>query len=417
MTVTRGPDSSVTHGLAANIDALRTPNIALLVSGTVMNSAGNIVYNIGIAWLAYQLTNSALIVGSLNSMRTLPILLLGPFIGVLLDRTHRPTVLKCNAAFVALLSAGFLTLLLSGGLETWHLYVYMLLVGVGFAVGVSARRAVYADSVDSRLLLNALSLDLLGFEVVRIAAPALVGLVVALWGVPAAFAGQLALYTAVFFALLPVRAKSHDIRSVSQHSPLHNLREGLTYAAHQPTVAASLLLSLVVFLVGPDIFFFVLPVYVRDTLHLGAEGVGLLGSASAVGGIFGGLVASSLGHRYGKGALLPAALTVMALSMLGLAASSWLPLALLCAAGMGAGLVAFRALNEASIQQVLDPALRGRISTLSFMMMGAGTFAGVGSGALSHAYGAPLTIALGGALLLGTAGFLLVRKPAGLRVV
>ncbi|MSQ10507.1 MAG: MFS transporter [Dehalococcoidia bacterium] len=272
-----------------------------------MTSSGNIVYNIGIAWLAYQLTNSALIVGSLNSMRTLSILLLGPFISVLLDRTHRPTVLKCNAAFVALLSAGFLTLLLSGGLETWHLYVYMLLVGVGFAVGASARRAVYADSVDSSLLLNALSLDLLGFEVVRVAAPALVGLVVALWGVPAAFAGQLALYTAVFFALLPVRAKSHDIRSVSQHSPLHNLREGLTYAAHQPIVAASLILSLVVFLVGPDIFFFVLPVYVRDTLHLGAEGVGLLGSASAVGGILGGLVASSLGHRYGKGALLATA--------------------------------------------------------------------------------------------------------------
>lgn len=173
-----GPSGS--HGLRSNIQALRVPNVALLVTGTILNSAGNIVYNIGAAWLAYQLTGSALVVGALSSTRTLPILLLGPFIGVVLDRTYRPTVLKANAAYVVALSAGFLALQLTGALEIWHLFAYMALVGVGFAVGVSARRAVYADCVDRSLLLHALALDLLGFEVVRVAAPALVGIAVAL---------------------------------------------------------------------------------------------------------------------------------------------------------------------------------------------------------------------------------------------
>lgn len=283
------------------MQTLRSPNVALLVTGTILNSSGNIVYNIGAAWLAYQLTNSALMVGALNSIRTLPILLLGPFIGVLLDRAYRPAVLKANAAYVVALSAGFLALQLTGALETWHLYAYMAMVGVGFAVGVSARRAVYADCVDRSLLLNALALDLLGFEVIRVGAPALVGLVVAMWGVPAAFAGQLALYTATLLALLPVRPQGHDIRSVTQHSPLHNLREGLTYAAHQPTVAVCLLLSLFVFLVGPDVFFFVLPAYVSETLGAGPEAVGLLGSASAAGGILGGGSRSEPGHAVRQG--------------------------------------------------------------------------------------------------------------------
>lgn len=369
--------------------ALKTPEVLQLITGKVLNTAGNIVYNIGIVWLAYQLANSALMVGALNSMRTLPILLLGPFIGVLLDRTYRPAVIKANAVYVAVLSAGFLVLQLSGRVEAWHLFAYMALVGVGFAVGVPARRAVYADCVDPKLLLNALALDLLGFEVVRIAAPALVGLIIALWGVPAAFATQLALYLGVCVALLPVTAQRHDIRSVTQQSPLQNLKEGVTYAVQQPTVAIWLLLSLLVFLTGPDLFFFVLPVYVRDTLGAGPEAVGLLGSASAAGGIVGGFAASHLGQRYRKSALTLWALVAMGGSMVSLASAQWLPLDMLSAAGMGASLVAFRALNESTIQQVINPSLRGRVGTLSFMMMGAGAFAGLGAGVAAQTIGAP----------------------------
>lgn len=103
--------------------------------------------------------------------------------------------------------------------------------------------------------------------------------------------------------------------------------------------------------------------------------------------------------------------------MLGLALTTWLPMALVCASGMGAGLVAFRALNESAIQQVLDPVLRGRVGTLSFMMMGAGTFAGLGAGALAQAFGPPATVGTGGCALLLMAAIVHLRRPTGLTAV
>ena len=182
MTATAQPSGRRHLSAADTLETLRNPTIARLVSATLLNSAGNIVYNVGVAWLAYQLTSSSLVVGSLNGVRTLPVLLLGPFVGLLLDRFHRPTVVKVNAAYTALLAVAFLALVTAGEVQVWHLYAYMLLVGVGFAVGVPARRSVYADTVDRSLLLNALSLDLLAFEVVRIGAPALAGLTIATLG-------------------------------------------------------------------------------------------------------------------------------------------------------------------------------------------------------------------------------------------
>jgi len=250
--------------------------------------------------------------------------------------------------------------------------------------------------------------------VVRIAAPALVGLGVALRGVPAVFGAQLVLYLGVLVALLPVTAGRHDVRSVTQQSPLQNLSEGLRYAAGQPVVWINLALSLAVYLVGPDLFFFVLPVYVGEALHLGAEGVGLLGSASAVSGILGGLAAPELGRWAGHGTLLAATLAGMAAAMLGLSVVTWVPATLLCAAVMGGSLIAFRALNEAAIQQAIAPAYRGRVSSLSAMMMGAGVFTGLLAGGVSQFAGAPTAIGGGGVALLVVGAAMAVRRPFAL---
>jgi hypothetical protein len=104
----------------------------------------------------------------------------------------------------------------------------------------------------------------------------------------------------------------------------------------------------------------------------------------------------------------------MAAAMLGLSMFTWLPVALLCAAVMGGSLIAFRALNEAAIQQAIAPAYRGRVSSLSTMMMGVGVFTGLLAGGVSQVAGAPTAIGVGGVALLVVASVMAVRRPSAL---
>ena len=85
---------SIAQEKPTRVSLLSDANVRLLIARTAIFSGGNSVHTVAIGWLAYDLTQSAVLVGASVGIRSLPLLLLGPLAGVLIDRFDRATLLS-----------------------------------------------------------------------------------------------------------------------------------------------------------------------------------------------------------------------------------------------------------------------------------------------------------------------------------
>ena len=198
--------------------ALASRNYRIYFAGQLISLAGTWMQQIAMIWLAWRLSNSAQVLGMVGFASQIPILLLGPFTGVLTDRYDRRRILLITQS-VALLQALVLAAL------TWQQWVSPgWLIGMAFVLGcvnaldLPARQAFSVQLVDNRAdLPNAVALNSLLMNSARFVGPALAGLAVASIGEAWCFAINAASYLAVIVALLAIdsksRATAHEIRT------------------------------------------------------------------------------------------------------------------------------------------------------------------------------------------------------------
>ena len=190
------------------------------------------------------------------------------------------------------ISAGFTLVIATVDVQVWHIFAFMVLGGIGYAVNQPARRAVFGVVVTGDRLMAALALDSVVFQAARIATPAIVGLAIVAGGVTAAFAGQAVLYGIALAVTMLLSVPSHNTASVRKESFLTNFTGGLRYAARDRVIRAVVLLSLVSAFFGGNLIYFLTPVLAAEMVGPEASAVGLLMMANAIGGVAtGGLIA------------------------------------------------------------------------------------------------------------------------------
>jgi MFS family permease len=345
------------------LSPLRQRDFARLWLGQAVSNAGDWVNYVALTALVWSLTESAWMVAVLRACHAVPLLLLGPFSGVFVDRWNRKTTM----VVADVLRAGLVLLFpLARNVET--IFLITLAFNVVSTFFTPAKNSIIPQVVGQDQLLPANSLSSTTQNMAMVVGPAVGGIIIATGGIATAFYLNCATFLISALAIASMRASGAPQGAPSRsEGVLHELREGLDFVAARGTVRAAMLLE-VGLMVGWGSINVLAIVIAERVLNGGSTEFGLLLTAVGIGSVAGALMAGSAGGRIGLGALFPAGFGVVGLGIGFLAASQVLVAASAAyfLAGVGRTLVEVAATT--TYQKAVPDNLRGRIFALRHMV-------------------------------------------------
>jgi MFS family permease len=383
---------------------LRNRNYRFFWIGQWISLVGTWMQSVVQAWLLVRLGGGPLALGVLGAASSAPMLLLVLFGGVLSDRGDRKRVVIVTQILSLLQALALASLTLSGLVQPWHIIALAGVLGAINAFDIPARQAFVVELVGRHELPNAIALNSTGFNVARVAGPALGGLLVAAVGEGMCFTLNSLSYVAVLWGLSRIRLETARAPVPPQAREAGALRAGVRYAAAHADLRPILILVGIVSAIAVSYRNF-LPAMAQTVLNIDAWRYGLLTASAGVGA---GVAAMILaGVRLGAATyrrILPAGLAVFALALAAFAESRSfaLSLALLWASGCG-GIVYFNA-SHTLVQLCVEDDFRGRVVSLyTLMHQGTAAFGSLVLGFAAAHYGTPAAL-LGGAVVCAAAG-------------
>ncbi len=379
--------------------ALHYRNYRLLWFGTIFMSAGTWIQQVTLGWLAYELTGSPVQVSIVLGLRALP-MLGAPIAGVIADKFDRRIVLLLDQGYLAFLAIAFTLILQLDLLELWHLHAFSFLTGAGWALNNPLRQTLVGNSVPRERLMNAIALNSMAFNSMRMIGPGIAGGMIALLGPEVNFLLQAVMYVAVVLLVLPFRAEFAEGREGRKaQSPLADLREGLAYVVREPVPRYAIVLSLIPTLTLMAFIQTQMPVFVAEDLG-DSEGalLGFMYVGMGVGGFVGAVLVARFHAVQHKGRLsligvAGAALAVLALSQVDVWWQAWGILVV-----QQLFFIMVMTTNNTILQSVTPDYMRGRVMGIYMLDVGMQPLGGVIAGLLAEDYGVSTAWLMGGAV-------------------
>ncbi len=391
--------------IAANILLpLRIRNFRLFFIGQSLSLIGTWVHTTAQRWLLYELTNSALYLGLLGAIGSLPVLLFSLPAGYLADHLPKRNLLLLSQS-VAMLQAGLLAaLVITGRVEVWHVLALAFVLGCTVALEFPVRHSFIYELVGREPLVTALSLHSTAFNLARFLGPALAGFLLARFGLGSCFLVNALSYTPVIFALLSIslpNTKRHKSKR-----PLEGLAEGLRFAWQNHTIRATLsLIAMTSIFLLP--YAVLLPVLVRERFAGGGEEFSFVMAANGLGALCGALFMASFGRELKKDRFILLNLIFLCFWLSMTVLSHHLYTASFCLLLAGFHMVCMFTSANAHLQLNTTDGLRGRILSLfSLSFLGLFPFGSLLSGTLSEYLGVEKVLLLGSSI--GSASALFV---------
>jgi MFS family permease len=389
--------------------ALAIPNYRRYIAGQSVSLIGTWMQMAAQSWLVLTLTGSATTLGVIIALQTLPVLLLGPYGGVIADRIdkRRLMVILQIAMGVQALVLGVLSV--TGAVRLWEIGVLAALLGLNNAFENPARQAFMLEMVGGESLRNAVSLNSVLVNVARVIGPAVAGVLIATVGEGPCFLVNAASFVAVVASLMTLDRSAIHPSPPSGRQP-GQLREGLRYVRRTPELGVPLAMMALAGALAYE-FQVTLPVMAKQGLHVGATGYGFMTAAMGVGAVVGGLFVATKG-RTGLPTLVLAASAFGVVLLLACAAPS-LPIELLALALAGGASISFMSTGNSTLQLGAAPGMRGRVMSLWFVaFQGSTPIGGPIVGWVMAQAGARAGLGLGGVTCLLTAllGLLALRR-------
>jgi MFS family permease len=389
--------------------ALAIPNYRRYIAGQSVSLIGTWMQMAAQSWLVLSLTGSATALGLIVALQTLPVLLLGPYGGVVADRIdkRRLMVILQIAMGVQALILGVLTV--TGSVRLWEIGALAALLGLNNAFENPARQAFMLEMVGGESLRNAVTLNSVLVNVARVIGPAVAGLLIATVGEGPCFLLNAASFAAVVASLVTLDRAAIHPSPPSGREP-GQLREGLRYVRRTPELGVPLAMMALAGALAYE-FQVTLPVMAREGLHVGATGYGFMTAAMGVGAVVGGLFVANRG-RTGLPTLVLAATGFGVVLLLASLAPN-LPTELFALALAGGASISFMSTGNSTLQLAAAPSMRGSVMSLWFVaFQGSTPIGGPIVGWVMAQAGARAGLGLGGATCLLTAllGLLALRR-------
>jgi MFS family permease len=389
--------------------AMEVPNYRRYVSGQSVSLVGTWMQMIAQSWLVLTLTHSSIALGAIIAVQTLPVLVLGPYGGVIADRVDKRRLMVALQALMGVQALVLGVLTITGAIRFWEICVLAALLGLNNAFENPSRQSFILELVGPEHLRNAVSLNSVLVNVARAVGPAVAGVLIATVGIGVCFLVNAASFVAVVASLLTMD-RSQLNPSMPMPRQRGQLREGLRYVRHSPDLAVPLAMMGLAGMLAYE-FPVTLPVIDHNSLHGGAAAYGLMTAAMGIGAVVGGLFTAARGRT----GIRPLSIAASAFGVMIVLASLApdMPLELVALAGAGAGSVSFMAIGNSTLQLGAAPQMRGRVMSLWFVaFQGSTPIGGPLVGWVIAAAGARVGLGLGGVTLLAVAalGALVLRR-------
>jgi MFS family permease len=257
-----------------------------------------------------------------------------------------------------------------------------------------ARQAFTVEMSSREDLLNAISLNSSIVNGARVVGPSVAGLMIGAVGVAMCFFLNGLSFIAVIAGLLMMRLPAFE-RKIEIASAGEHAWEGILYSIKHPRVRTILLLFLAVGIFGWS-YAVLMPAFARDVLGRGANGYGILMSASGTGAFVGALLVATFGHLVTPRKIALGGVWLFSVSMVALSFTKSFPFALVFLFAAGFGMLLFFSTSNTLLQTIVPDEMRGRVMGVWSLVFGAMIPLGsLEAGGVAHFAGTPFALAFG----------------------
>ena len=389
--------STITH----TFSSLTIRNYRLWVVGQGISLSGTWMQTVAQGLLVLHLTGSGTALGLVTALQTIPVLLFGPWGGVVADRFPKRRILYVTQTVSAILGLLLGTLVATGAIRIEMVYLVALCLGAVSAVDNPTRQAFVVEMVGKDEIVNAVSLNSTEINLARVVGPALAGILIASVGLAVCFLINGLSFLAVLAVLMAMRAGELRPTPIGPRMP-GQLRQGLRYVRASPVIRTILVMMAIIGTFTYE-FSVSLPLFAEVTFRQGPSTYAAMTAAMGLGAVVGGLYTASRGF----GSLQR--LTIMALffgaTVLLTAVAPTLPLALLALVAVGFCSIGFTSLGNATLQLTSSAEMRGRVMALwTVAFLGSTPVGGPVIGAIGEHVVPRWALALGGVAAVLAAG-------------
>jgi MFS family permease len=352
-----------------------------------------------LGWLAFQLTDSPFMVGLAAFARSAPLMVLGPFTGILADRLHRGRVLVFTQALGLAAALALAAVFAMGRGGFWPLVGLEALFGALWAIDFPARRTALYALVGSRRVATAVSLETVSMQVAKMIGPVAAGIGLARVGPAPCYLAIAVLYALGLLAFIGLPARIGGPGPRDTTSMAASLGAGVREAWREPTMRAVLVVTILM-----NVLFFpyqhMLPVFARDVLRVGPEWLGALIAADGLGALLGALAIASRRGFLPHGRLFALSVLVAPFLLLAFTTLRWPWACLLLLVVIGACESGFAAMQSTLVLLAAPEASRGRAMGILSACIGTQPAGTLWIGFLSGGIGVPAAMAINGTAAL-----------------
>lgn len=394
-------------------EVMRYRNFRLMWIGQFISITGSQMRIVAVDWLVYQIAikqglSPALALGFIGLMRVIPMTLMALFAGVVADRFDRRKVIIVTS-LVALVASIILAIAASFATPAiWLAYSMVVVTAIASSFEMPARQALTAALVPREVLSQAMSANIISWQMATVLGPALGGILIAAFGVVPLFWFDAASYLAVVAAaimLTPIVVESNGRPLVR----LADAFDGIKFVFKHRIIASTMLLDFFATFFGACTA--LMPIFADEILQVGAQGYGFMRAAPAVGALLAAVFLTSRKIR-SQGKVLLVSVGVFGLSIALFGISSWYPLTVIVLAMSGAA-DTISMIIRGTLRQLLTPdELRGRMTAVNMVFVAGGPQLGeFVIGLTASIIGVPLAVLIGGIICMGVVTGTAIRVP------
>lgn len=363
-----------------------------------------------LGWLIYRMTGEPRYIAYLGVAIAIPALALNLIGGVLADRWEPKYLVAAAQSVSATVVVVLAILVLNGDVKTWHILAAGVIIGAVQAFDAPSRSSISPRLVRTEHIVNAVAMDSIVWNVVRVLAPALAGIIIAWRDIPTSMFISAASFYLLAAVLTILRLRPRP-PAKGRFAP--QVAESLRYVRQRPVFFNVMLLTCCNSLFGMS-YVFLMPVFAKDVLDVGAEKIGLLLGASGVGAIIGTWYIGNLKDGAPKGKLILAGAALYGITQILFAMAAWqgsytASMAMLVLVGASNSLYLVGGLS--TIQQLVPEQLRGRVMGLYGITWSLAPLGMTQGGMIAQYIGAPWAVALGAMVMIVVSGLLYVLSP------
>lgn len=377
--------------------------VSRFASGTAM-----MLLRAAVAWHVFDLSHSAFHLGLVGLVQFLPVLVLNLFGGAVADSFDRRRVM--NAAQLVLLACGLALYLgtRDGGGSLALLYATVVGVAVASAFEAPARAAILPALVSPAFFPRAVTLGSTNQALAFATGPAVAGLVIASAGIAAAYATYVGLLAVAFVCILALRAGGGA--PAKRALSLAAIAEGIRFVWRQPVILGCMSLDMFAVILGGATA--LLPIYAQDILRVGPRGYGWLTASFELGALAMSVLLVARNPVTQAGRTLLGAVVVFGLATIAFGLSRAFPLSLAAYALAGMADQVSVVMRATAVQLSTPDELRGRVSAINFLFIGASNQLGAAeSGFLAHYTSPTFAVVFGGVGCLVMAAIVAWKLP------